>query len=112
MDDGLVIILTSLDDPVRAQLMARSMVESRLAACVQITSGADSTYRWQNKTESTTEQHLVIKTTTCRLEDTLAWLRKHHPYDIPELVWWQVNSDAPYTAWAKECVATRREQEL
>ncbi len=100
MNNKLVIILTSLDNPATAKDLARQMIESGLAVCVQISAAGESIYRWQGKTESAAEHYLTIKTTIGRLEDALDWLRKHHPYDIPELVWWQVNADSRYAAWA------------
>jgi len=104
MNNKLVIILTSLDNPATAKDLARQMIESGLAVCVQISTAGESIYRWQGKTESAAEHYLTIKTTIGRLEDALNWLRRHHPYDIPELVWWRVNSETHYTAWARKCL--------
>jgi len=104
MNNKLVIILTSLDDPARARAMARQLIESRLAVCVQISTAGESTYRWQGGIESIAEHCLTIKTTMEKLEDALNWLRKHHPYDVPELVWWHVNSEMHYAEWARKCL--------
>jgi len=100
----MIILLTSLDDPVMAGKMARQLVESRLAACVQISNGVESIYRWQGKTDSATESVLTIKTTSERLQDLISWLQRHHPYDLPELVWWQTDADRSYAAWAGDSV--------
>jgi len=102
MNNKLVIILTSLDNPATAKDLARQMIESGLVACVQISAAGESIYRWQGRIEPAAEHYLTIKTTMEKLEDALNWLRKHHPYDIPELVWWQVNADSRYAAWVKE----------
>jgi len=110
MNNKLVIILTSLDNPAAAKDLAWQMIESGFAVCVQVSAAGESTYRWQGRIESIAEHYLTIKTTMEKLEDALNWLRKHHPYDIPELVWWQVNADRRYTAWAGKCLESKVEK--
>jgi periplasmic divalent cation tolerance protein len=49
------IVLTTVSSKEEAERMARSLVESRLAACVNVMGGVHSTYRWQGAVESAEE---------------------------------------------------------
>jgi periplasmic divalent cation tolerance protein len=56
------IVLSTCADREQAERIARSLVEQRLAACVNILPGVQSVYRWQGNVESASEVLLVIKT--------------------------------------------------
>jgi periplasmic divalent cation tolerance protein len=45
----LLIVITSFAKLEHAQVMARKLIEQRLAACVQINDGVYSLYRWDGK---------------------------------------------------------------
>ncbi len=99
-----MLIVTSVDDKQVAESLARGLVDARLAACVRISDSGISIYRWQGEMERVGEKYLSIKTTAGKLDDALAWLRAHHPYDVPELIWWPIHADDAYAAWAREAV--------
>jgi periplasmic divalent cation tolerance protein len=101
----LVLVLTTMPDDSRADELARSLVDERLAACVNVHGPMVSTYRWKGQVEREAERQLVIKTTRARLADLEARLRALHPYDVPEFVVIDADSSAAYAAWAAE--ATR-----
>ena len=69
-----------------ARLIARRLVETGAAACVNIVPGATSIYRWQGKIEEAAEWMLVIKTRRDRFEAVQAELAANHPYEVPELI--------------------------
>ncbi|MFA7488527.1 MAG: divalent-cation tolerance protein CutA, partial [Lysobacteraceae bacterium] len=48
--------------------LARSLVEQRLAACVNLLPGVQSVYRWQGNIETSEEVLMLIKTRAARLE--------------------------------------------
>jgi periplasmic divalent cation tolerance protein len=83
---SLVIALTTIDSLEKAENLAHTLVEERLAACVNIIPSLRSVYRWQGKVQEESECLLVLKTTsdkTTSLQDRLVAL---HPYDTPEFV--------------------------
>ncbi len=96
------MLITSVDSQATAESLARDMIQQRLAACVQVSASATSVYHWKGNIESAEEYCLTIKTTVEKLDDTLAWLHQHHPYEVPELVWWSVHASDAYTGWACE----------
>ncbi|MFN2502837.1 MAG: divalent-cation tolerance protein CutA [Acidimicrobiales bacterium] len=80
--------------------IARSVVDRRLAACVQVLGPMTSTYRWQGKVETAEEWIVLLKTTADRAGDLVAHIREVHPYDVPEVIVTAVVAGNPdYLAW-------------
>lgn len=104
-ESSVVIVLTTLGADADAAELARTLVEQRLAACVNILGDVTSIYRWKDGVEQDDEQLLVIKTTTDLVPALQARLRELHPYDLPEFIVVPVSggSDA-YLAWLRESV--------
>ena len=100
----LVIVLTTVDDE-RADELASTIVQERLAACVNVHGPMRSTYRWKGRVETDPEWQLVIKTTAARLSALEARLRQLHPYEVPEFVVIRPDSvSADYLRWLGESV--------
>jgi periplasmic divalent cation tolerance protein len=100
-----VVILTTVGRDFDAAALARTLVELRLAACVNIVERVRSIYRWEGKVEDDAEQLLVIKTADARVDALRAELFARHPYEVPEFVVLPVasTSDA-YGAWLLDAV--------
>lgn len=97
-----VIALTTLPASADADGFARTLVEQRLAACVNVLPVMQSTYRWQGSVHRDDERQVVIKTWRDQVRDLEARVRALHPYDVPE--WLVVETDAgseAYLAWLK-----------
>jgi periplasmic divalent cation tolerance protein len=80
------IVLTTMPDDDRADELARTLVDERLAACVNVHAPMSSTYRWKETVEHDAERQMVIKTTRDRLSALEVRLRALHPYELPELI--------------------------
>jgi periplasmic divalent cation tolerance protein len=94
------LVLCTCPDATTAGTLARTLVEERLAACVNAIGGVASTYRWNGAVETADEVLLVIKTTSERLEAMQARLVAAHPYEVPEIVAIEPAAGfAPYLAW-------------
>jgi len=97
----LLIGTTTVSTRADADKLARALVESRLAACVQIDGPITSVYSWQNKLETAPEFRLTIKFPSANAPALETWLRANHPYDTPE--WLAVPSEIvaeKYLSWA------------
>ena len=100
-----VCLCTVPNAEVGAQL-ARGLVESKHAACVNIVPGVRSVYRWKGEVQDDAELLLIIKTSAERFEAMRAWLLEAHPYEVPELLALPVEAGAaPYLAWVLESLA-------
>lgn len=104
-----LMILVNVPDEATAHHMARSLVEDRVAACINILPGVRSVYRWQGKIEEAQEVTLLIKTTQARYVDLEAVVKAAHPYDVPELISLPIVAGLPeYLSW----IATETEKEV
>jgi periplasmic divalent cation tolerance protein len=99
------IILTNCP-PDKAEGIAGTLVQERLAACVNAVPGVRSTYRWKGQVERAEETTLVIKTSPAALERCVARLCALHPYELPEVVVLHPAIGAsfadPYASWVRE----------
>ena len=95
----LILVLTTMPDDERADALARTLVEERLAACVNVHGPMRSTYRWKGQIESDAERQVVIKTTREQLAKLEARLRALHPYELPELVTIAAAASDAYAKW-------------
>jgi periplasmic divalent cation tolerance protein len=100
--NDLILILTTMPDDDRAIGLARTLVEERLAACVNVHAPMTSTYRWQDALESAPERQVVIKTTRGRRTALEARLRALHPYELPELVVIDATGSEAYAKWVRD----------
>ncbi|CAM3687114.1 divalent-cation tolerance protein CutA [Polynucleobacter arcticus] len=82
----LMIVVTTFASIEDAKKMAYQLIESRLAACVQIQEGVHSIYRWEGKICEGNEVLLSAKTVADKWMDISNFIKSHHPYDLPELI--------------------------
>lgn len=80
------LILSTCPDADTAQRLARTLVDERLAACVNLLPGVVSTYHWQGQVEQATEVQLLAKITADRRDALMARLAELHPYELPEIL--------------------------
>jgi periplasmic divalent cation tolerance protein len=103
--DELILILTTMPDDDRAADLARTLVEERLAACVNVHGPMTSTYRWQGRVEVEAERQLAIKTTRANRIALEARLRALHPYEVPEFVVVDATGSDAYAGWVRDVIA-------
>ena len=98
----IAICMSTKDE---ASVLARMLVERRLAACVNILPGAQSIFRWKEKIEEANEAMLVIKTTEDSVPLVEQALKSLHSYELPEFLVLNVESvsDA-YLQWIQASV--------
>jgi periplasmic divalent cation tolerance protein len=105
-DFQAVIVLTTVGADADAAAIARTLVEERLAACVNLLPEMTSIYRWKGSVEQEREQQLVIKTSEACLAALEIRINELHPYDVPEfLVLRASDGSERYLAWMKETTA-------
>jgi periplasmic divalent cation tolerance protein len=99
------IVLTTTSSEEEARMIARHLVESRLAACVNIIPQVESIYRWQGKVDSSREWLLMVKTTQERFPAVREAIRKLHSYDLPECVALNIeDGSSDYLQWLADSV--------
>lgn len=76
----------SINDSVKAEELARLLVQHKLAACVQILPQVTSIYTWKGKVEKEPELLLLIKSRSSLLTQMTQLIVANHPYDVCEVV--------------------------
>lgn len=95
-----LLALSTCPDAETAATIALTLVDERLAACVNRIPGIASTYRWEGKVHQDNEVLLLIKTTRERFDALRARLVELHPYDVPELIALEITDGLPaYLDW-------------
>lgn len=94
-----ILVLTTVGDLSEAHRTAETLVERRLAACVQL-SQISSVYRWKGEVVAEPEVRLFIKSTDARFEDLSAAIRELSSYEAPQIVKIAIDGgDAEYLEW-------------
>jgi periplasmic divalent cation tolerance protein len=100
---AFVQVMTTVGSAEDAEALARSIVDARLAACVQVVGPIRSVYRWQGEVCAETEWRCEAKTTRQRMDALIEHVRVNHSYDLPEIVAVPVEGgDSGYLDWVAE----------
>ena len=98
-------VSTTAPSKEEADRIAQTLVERRLAGCVQIMGPIESCYRWKGALERSAEWLCLVKTTRGNYAAVEAAILANHPYEVPEIVALPlVAGHAPYLAWLDESV--------
>jgi len=89
-----------------AQRIGKTVVEKKLAACVNILrGGVESVYRWKGKVERAREVLVMMKTTARRLKELEREVKRMHSYDVPEFIVLPIiEGSREYLGWVDESV--------
>ena len=102
MSDPIVVLVTCGSEE-EATKIANSLIEERLAACVNIISPGRSIYRWEGKIWDEKEWLLIIKTQKKRFEELEKKVKSLHSYSVPEIIALPiVKGSASYLKWLEE----------
>ena len=98
---SLVVLVTV--PPERAPALARTLVQERLAGCVNIIGGLQSVYRWHGDVAEDPESMLVIKTSGEKYPDLEARIRELHSYEVPEIIALQYDrANSDFQEWLRK----------
>jgi len=101
------IILCTCPNNETAETIARQLVESQLAACVNILPSVTSIYQWQGEIETAQEHLLLIKSRNDKYPELENRIQSLHPYELPEIVSVPIDQALPdYLKWIDTCLAT------
>ena len=101
MTDYIVVYVTAPQD--EAVDLAKTLVEERLVACVNIVPGLRSIYWWQGKVEDEPEVLCIMKTRSKLFESLRDRVRELHSYEVEEIIALPiVAGNPPYLDWIRE----------
>ncbi len=92
-----------------ARRIGRFLVTENLAACVNLIDGMESLYVWDGELQEDQEAVLIAKTTTERLPDLVAAVKRLHSYDCPCIVALPIEGGNPdFLDWVSDAVRSRK----
>jgi periplasmic divalent cation tolerance protein len=104
MTDKLVIFVT-VGNSNDAATLAKSLVEKRLAACVNLLPGVASWYWWEGRVTEDQEVLLMMKTSRDKFAELEKEVLRLHSYAVPEVIALQiVEGSKNYLNWIEESV--------
>jgi periplasmic divalent cation tolerance protein len=106
-----LLVYTNYPSIVEAERAGRSIVEQRLAACVNILPGMVSHYWWQGKVERGEEVVMIIKTRSSLAARVCAAVKAEHSYTTPAILVLSIEHvDSGYLDWlmAETAAATAK----
>lgn len=107
-----IVILCTCSSAGEAERLARSLVEARLAACVNVIPQVRSYYRWEGALESSEEHLLAIKSSRPLFGALRAHLAKLHSYEVPEILALPVvDGSEEYLSWFEASLRSLAEPE-
>lgn len=108
MSDAIVVFMTA-SGADEARRIAQQLVESQLAACVQLLPEIESIYRWNGEVQREKEVLILVKTTADNFAELEHSVRAMHSYETPEIVAVRISDvSEPYQTWLNENVRPGR----
>jgi periplasmic divalent cation tolerance protein len=102
-DTNEVVVFITAPNDEEAELIAKSLVESKLAACVNIIRSIRSIYSWQGKIEDDTEVLMIVKTRKELFEPLSSRVKELHSYDVPEVIALPIiEGSEDYLTWLRD----------
>ena len=108
MKDGRAfrIVLSTAGSEEEGARIAKSLLERKLCACVNLVPKVRSLYRWEGEVQDDAEVLLIMKTTQDKLQALSDHLAQIHSYDVPEVLAIAVDKgSASYLEWLAESCA-------
>lgn len=85
--------------------LAKILLESRIAACVNIIQNILSIYRWKGKVEENNEHLLLIKTNERNSKQLIEKINEIHSYETPECIGIEIDKGSEkYLNWINESI--------
>jgi periplasmic divalent cation tolerance protein len=98
-------VFTTVGTQAAARQLAQTLVEKKVAGCVQVLGPIASTYWWQGEIESAEEWLCILKSRRDRYTELEAAIRAVHPYQVPEILAMPVvEGHQPYMEWLEDAL--------
>lgn len=81
-----IVVFITAASAEEAMRIAEVLVNSRLAACVQVLPEMHSIYLWKGEVQRAREVLMIAKTTSEKLEGLQSQVRAIHSYETPEII--------------------------
>ena len=98
-----IVIFVTAANKKEAGNIANSLIEKKLAACVNIIDKIESVFWWEGKVSRAREVLLVIKSKKTNLNKIIKQVRAIHSYSVPEIIAIPIAGGyKPYLEWIND----------
>lgn len=98
-----IVIFVTVANKKEAGNIANSLIEKKLAACVNIVDKIESVFWWEGKVSRAREVLLVIKSRKTNLNKIIKQVRAIHSYSLPEIIAIPIAAGyRPYLEWIND----------
>lgn len=95
-----IVIYCTVPNKKEGKEIARALVESNLAACVNILDKMESVFSWDGELNEEKEVLLMIKTKKDLFDNAKILIQKLHSYTVPEVIALPIiQADETYLKW-------------
>lgn len=102
---SIVSVYAIFADAEEAERIGRTVVEERLAACINILGSCRSIYRWEGRIETAEEVPAILKTHSWQVDELIGRIAALHSYDVPCIAVWPIDKLLrPYADWVEDQV--------
>lgn len=78
-------VFTTTEKKKDAEKIAMTLVEKKLAGCIQVVGPVTSTYQWKGNIETAEEWLCIIKSKRTLYSELEKAIKEMHTYEIPEI---------------------------
>jgi len=104
---SVVTVYAIFADAAEAERIGRTVIQERLAACINILPPCTSIYRWQREIERAVEVPAILKTTAEVADALITRIAGLHSYDVPAITVWPIDKLlVSYADWVEQSVGT------
>ncbi len=95
-----IVIYCTVPNKKEGKDIAKTLVTSQLAACVNIVDKVESVFSWDHKLTEEHEALLIIKTKKDLFEKVKDVIKELHSYNVPEIIGVNITqADETYLKW-------------
>lgn len=100
--DTYIVVYSTFPDMKTTKKIINDLITHKLAACGNIFK-LNSMYPWKGAIEHSPEYGVFIKTKKKNYKKVETYIKKHHPYEVPEIVCWSIEKGlSSYLKWIAE----------
>jgi periplasmic divalent cation tolerance protein len=105
----IVSVYAVFANAAEAERIGRTVVEEKLAACINILGSCRSIYRWKGRIETADEVPAILKTHSWQADELIERIAALHSYDTPCIAVWPIDKLLRrYADWVEDTVLSER----
>ena len=102
-NSSAIVVLITASSAEEAENIAKSLVEDKLVACVNIIPQIKSVYWWEGKVCEDDEIMLISKTKKSLFTTLIDRVKSLHSYEVPEIISFPISEGSPeYLNWLEK----------